>query len=103
MVTGSKTKKIKRQGRRKRREGESIPVRAAIITDEHADGRSKKVDERAREYPMETLEVKEISENPKPLHQVCGTYPPRISRPNFVTFRYGCCLFRSQSPGPGRP
>jgi len=30
------------------------PVRAAIIRDEHADGGSKKVEGRARKYPIET-------------------------------------------------
>jgi len=36
------------------KEGVKEPVRAVIIRDEHADGGSKKVEGKARKYPIET-------------------------------------------------
>jgi hypothetical protein len=88
----SKAKKIrKKRGGRKRTRA---PVRAAIITDEHEDGRWKKVDERTRERPMETRGFGGQGDIREP-ETAAVTY--------FVTSRYGCCLFRSHSLGPGRP
>ena len=62
------------------------PVRAATIRDEYTDGRSKKMQARARKHPMETRgfrKVKEIPENllPSPRYAPgCSAHINRLFR-----------------------